>query len=731
MKMHLIAVHMDNKNNPVGFRILDSDSGEVNDYNYTQVYNVVKANKAKILGIELSDNSKSLRGSNGAFQRYTCIKSNGNNLGNSIVILYSIDNIGYRVSNFEGKMLDAYVEDVITYANKVGIANGKVVEKDIKFVSAITGNYDNIPVLKSTLKKEQKVTKTNSNQNSIKHKQINNVANTSDTKYVSKNRVAGVYVPKIILGNGVGESHAKDLDENTGMTVEQKLAYVVRALQQIKPFYYSIYRCINVVEAHPSQMDTMGVTVDTLYFNAEFVRKLPLSELLFTIIHEMLHIAMKHRIREKHRKHVVWNYACDYYVNKSIVDDFKLDQDGNNVLVSSVLKGSQLKFEISLPKWVLFNPNVNIDKDTPESIYEELSNIENQDEDNTQGEGNQGNGEQGEGSDGSQSSSGDQQSNNSNGQGSNYQGQESEESSEDNSNGDGNNSNSEQEGNEGNNNKQGSGQSNSNSKEGKCIGKENKLAGKSFRGKEIKDIECDIADDEKSSSESAETMEQRGDSLVRRIVTVHKQSNSFGGDNADWIERYIEKELAPKIDWRSLLKSKLNRMTQRVNTFSAPDKRFRSRGMIMPGPKTLEADALENVKICVDTSGSITPKDLGIALAQVEQLLNTCKAKAELLYWDTRIRAVYPFEKIDEIVTKQPLGGGGTDANCIFDYFETNRDYKIGRKAKPSVIVVFTDGYFGELESKYKKYRDVIWVVAGNSKFIAPFGVVAPFKIDN
>ena len=45
--------------------------------------------------------------------------------------------------------------------------------------------------------------------------------------------------------------------------------------------------------------------------------------------------------------------------------------------------------------------------------------------------------------------------------------------------------------------------------------------------------------------------------------------------------------------------------------------------MILPGPKKIENDTLENVKICIDTSGSIGPKDLGIALAQIDQLLNT------------------------------------------------------------------------------------------------------------
>ena len=59
--------------------------------------------------------------------------------------------------------------------------------------------------------------------------------------------------------------------------------------------------------------------------------------------------------------------------------------------------------------------------------------------------------------------------------------------------------------------------------------------------------------------------------------------------------------------------------------------------MIVPGPKPLEPDKLKGVKVCIDTSGSISDKELGIALTQIMQLLKTYKAEAQALYWDTDI----------------------------------------------------------------------------------------------
>ena len=122
----------------------------------------------------------------------------------------------------------------------------------------------------------------------------------------------------------------------------------------------------------------------------------------------------------------------------------------------------------------------------------------------------------------------------------------------------------------------------------------------------------------------------------------------------------------------------------------------------------------------------------GFEYSQINQLLKTFHCKAELIYWDTRVRSVFEFDNVNELLKHKPMGGGGTDANCIFDYFETNRDYKLGHKKKPNIIIVFTDGYFGDIDTKYKKYKNTIWVIDGDyGRFKPPFGKVAPFMIDN
>lgn len=784
MNINLIAVHYSDKNkkNIQGFRFLDSDSGQVMDQPYQAVMNVVVSGKAPIKGIEYDKASNKLKGSNGAFDRYPAL-FNGQAFSNSLVIIYSLDDKGYVITNFMGKTCSAPTNKVVEYANKVGIANGKVVTKEGKqYISAICGSYTNKPassdnqLIRQVKRKEESIRYAKeimTKQAEAKHR------NNSDVRY-----------PRAITGKNSEESKLKDFDELTGLTVEQKLVATMMALKSVRPFYYAIFNTLKRVEVSSKDgVSTMAVSLDTFYFNSDFVKEKTISELLFVFMHEVCHIGMRHRVRENGREHDIWNQACDYFINRNLAVEFGLNEPGDTVEIKSNVRGGAGFYKITLPDDGLYNDQVDINKDTPESLYEELMKKANeQEQDNSNQEGNagdsQGNDDESQGSNSSSNNSSSQNNNSDNSSNENNNENESSENGDktqgnkqntsksnkehknnsedqedkgdesslekfangddydesdecDESNTEENGSNSDKNGKEQSdrnknsqdkNNGQGEQQDNSESQSNKKDKREGRLLGKEFRGQKIKSQSSDMVDDPNTRGMSEDQKKQLSNSLLSRAVTLQKQVGQFGGDNADFLERLVEKALAPKVNWKSLLKNKLIKASQKINTFAAPDKRFHSRGMVMPGPKALQNDELEGVKICVDTSGSISSKDIGIMFTQVEQLLKTYKAEAEVLYWDTRVRAVYPFKDIKELVATRPMGGGGTDANCVFEYFETERDYKIGKKKKPSIIIVFTDGYFGNIESKYKKYKDTIWVIHDNNNFTAPFGSKAPFK---
>lgn len=746
-----------------GFRLLDSDSGQVMDQTYQAVYSVLTQGKVEIQGIKL-DRHKGLVGSNGAFSRYPSFVV-GKTAGQSVIIIGSYGNVGYKIANCNGQMVDIKSEDLIrkSLGKECKIANGKVVDKDgSQFISAISGSYDNLgtpkikrqPVKKKSVQTERKPVQVERKQVQYQKKQVQaekEVKPVNDKIDISDNEKRHAAMATILRNHRFvselsdAESLMKTVDPNTGMTVEEKMNYAQVALRTLKPFYYSLYSGFNKKESDKKHgTKTLGVTLNTLYFNSEFVLKLPLEELVFTIIHELSHVAMRHRSREGKRDHKKFNYACDYYINREIALDFNLEPgvpvkainavERKNMTPEQIVMelGNKNRYTIKLPTWVLYNPDVDIEKDTPESIYDEL---ENPPEDPNQNNecSNDSNDDNDEGDDSNDGSS-DNNSNSDNSDNDSDNGNN--KSSEDENDGqDGNDETSgdEGDGQDGEGDSTGSGEGDSQDEENDSggLGDEDNGDKVTFRGTTQSAPEDDMVDDEETAGMSDETIEQKEKGVLKAAIQRHKLSgHNFGGESGDWIERYVEKSLAPKVNWVALVRNYLTVSQQKTMSYSSPDRRFLSRNKIFPGPRKIEPDTLGDVKFCIDTSGSISDTDLGVVFNQMQQLLRKFNAKAEVIYWDTQIRSIQPFENIRELVKTKPVGGGGTDANCIFRYFEEDKQYRLRMRPQPTLIVIFTDGYIPQVDMKHRKYRNTIWVVNGNNyeKFDAPFGKKAKLK---
>jgi len=761
LKIHLIGVHYGNnsKADITGFRLLDSDSGQVMDQTYQAVYSVLTQGKVEIQGIKL-DRHKGLVGSNGAFSRYPSFVV-GKTAGQSIIIIGSYDNVGYKIANCNGQMVDIKSEDLIRklLGKECKIANGKVVDKDgLQFISAISGSYDNLgtpkikrqPVKQKSAQAERKPVQVEKKQVQHQKKQVqaekedksvNNKIDISDNEKRHAAMTTILRNHRFVSELSDAESLMKTVDPNTGMTVEEKMNYAQVALRTLKPFYYSLYSGFNKKESDRKHgVKTLGVTLNTLYFNSEFVLKLPLEELVFTIIHELSHVAMRHRSREGKRDHKKFNYACDYYINREIALDFNLEPGVPVKAISAVERekmtseqimgelGNKNRYTIKLPTWVLYNPDVDIEKDTPESIYDE---IENPPEDPNQSNGNSDNSKD---SNDDNDDSSDNSSNNDSDNGDN----ESSEGGDAEQDGNAESSEDEDAEQDSSDSSTGSGDKDSedgdsNDKEGGSgdLGDEDNGDKVTFRGTTQSAPEDDMVDDEETAGMSDETIEQKEKGVLKAAIQRHKLSgHNFGGESGDWIERYVEKSLAPKVNWVALVRNYLTVSQQKTMSYSSPDRRFLSRNKIFPGPRKIEPDTLGDVKFCIDTSGSISDTDLGVVFNQMQQLLRKFNAKAEVIYWDTQIRSIQPFENIRELVKTKPVGGGGTDANCIFRYFEEDKQYRLRMRPQPTLIVIFTDGYIPQVDMKHKKYRNTIWVVNGNNyeRFDAPFGKKAKLK---
>ena len=548
-------------------------------------------------------------------------------------------------------------------------------------------------------------------QKEVKHE--NKLGGTGIIQRNEENRFSRKVMP---LGNGA--SMLKEKDANTGLTLLEKMTAGMMNIRSTFPYYYTVLTCLNREET--LGLETLGVTIDTLYFNPMFVMLCTLEELTFILMHEACHVVMMHHQRQMNRDTEVWNYACDFYVNRFIVVETKM-KHGKVSLPGVGNRG----IDIVLPKGVLYEDSVDVDNDTPESIYTELmQNMQNQS--NRQNKSGNGQGGQGQ---------------NQNEQNQNGQNGQSKGNNQNSSNGSQNGNSQANSGNNasGSGNGATSGGSRKTSFRGKDynIGNKNNMSGNGNSGNSSSMNGGDIVEDSKSSQMTQRQKEQAQKSMNRRIKQTAIQngtaSRSSGrGDGEGRLERALEESLVEKVDWKKVFRKMLSTRYEKVTSFSSPDRRFIGRGMILPGDLKYEENGITKVGIYIDTSGSIGDRDLFIALTQAKDMMTQYHAKATVAFWDTEVYTEQEFEDPKDLLEARIEGGGGTEINCVFDHIEKSEKLarKAGKGEKKDIILIWTDGCFGTPHARFAKMfgKRTVFIVNEDSSFTEPFGKKAYFK---
>ena len=198
------------------------------------------------------------------------------------------------------------------------------------------------------------------------------------------------------------------------------------------------------------------------------------------------------------------------------------------------------------------------------------------------------------------------------------------------------------------------------------------------------------------------------DHVLRAFTEAFAVAKSQGKLPADF-ERAINKILKPKVDWLRALRNKIrhgvSRMEKRDVTWTIPNRRFLGSSFIFPsniGPES------PKIAYAVDTSGSMSQRDLEQAMSELEDIRKKFNAKVYVLDCDAGVHSS------DWIAPHQPLpvlnGGGGTDFRPVFEHI-------LQKRIKPDYVVFFTDGYgdFGDDPN-----LPVLWVMTSDVK--PPFG---------
>jgi predicted metal-dependent peptidase len=183
------------------------------------------------------------------------------------------------------------------------------------------------------------------------------------------------------------------------------------------------------------------------------------------------------------------------------------------------------------------------------------------------------------------------------------------------------------------------------------------------------------------------------------------------------VERLIRQATDPVMPWRELIQTNLTSAIRTDYSWMRPSRRSWHMDAIMPGMTPGEEI---DVVVAIDMSGSISNKQAQAFLGEISGMMDAFDGyKVHVFCFDTDTYNPQDFtsENMDSIDSYEPMGGGGTDFDAIFNYLK-----KVGNV--PNRLICFTDGYpcgsWGDPD-----YCDTTWIIHGDPDPHPPFGQFA------
>ena len=185
------------------------------------------------------------------------------------------------------------------------------------------------------------------------------------------------------------------------------------------------------------------------------------------------------------------------------------------------------------------------------------------------------------------------------------------------------------------------------------------------------------------------------------------------------VERLIKNITEPKMDWRTLLDQHITSVVKSDYTFMRPSRKGWSVDAVLPG---LQPEPAVDVCVAIDTSGSISDKQLNIFLGEIKGIMDSFQDyKIHVWSFDTEVHNPEVFTPDKDLTDYKPGGFGGTEFTANWEWMKENG-------VQPKKLIVFTDGYpWGSWGDD--NYCDTLWIIHSNhdKELEAPFGVTCHY----
>jgi predicted metal-dependent peptidase len=214
-------------------------------------------------------------------------------------------------------------------------------------------------------------------------------------------------------------------------------------------------------------------------------------------------------------------------------------------------------------------------------------------------------------------------------------------------------------------------------------------------------------------------MEANADQMKVNVAQAAQAAKMVGKMSAN-MQRLVDEIMAPKVDWREVLRRFVEKVRSDQRTWTRPARRFLWQDMYLP---TVSGEALGEIHFSIDCSGSIGSKELNQFAAEIRAVKEEGNpTKLHVTYFDSEVCHYDVFSR-DEDVSVAPHGGGGTAFSPIFRYLNKH-------DITPVATIVLTDLYCGDYGTD--PGHPVLWVSTvdhgdgGYGK--PPFGEVVVMK---
>jgi predicted metal-dependent peptidase len=218
---------------------------------------------------------------------------------------------------------------------------------------------------------------------------------------------------------------------------------------------------------------------------------------------------------------------------------------------------------------------------------------------------------------------------------------------------------------------------------------------------------------------SAEERQKIKDEIKEAVLAAAAASDGAGNLPAG-VKRIIEDMTAPKMNWRELVRMQLESTIKSDYTWMRNSRRGWHMDAVMPGMKL---DPMIDIAVSIDASGSMGAQMLRDMLGEVAGIMEQFpNYRIHVLSFDTEVYNPQQFdsENLDDITGYEIMGGGGTDFDCVFNYFKEN-------DIEPKRHIMFTDGYpngsWGD-----EQYCDTVFIIHGSTSIVPPFGQYAYYE---